>query len=208
MFSKIKFTLAATTVALLAACGGGDDANTADNPLSKYAGVYYVCDEHTRKVSTATAVGSDTLHLNFKEETYSGNNCTGSVVGTFSYTDPLVATYKSSQSDADMPAVTLLASGDRLLPEKATVDMVEIVVPTSSATLVGSGVDGLCVTTDAGQECYGEEDFQEHEVEGEVGLALVGEYFLVEVDGSVDGYVGVGEILSSDSSFNLNVLAY
>lgn len=113
MKTSLKYTLATATVAVLAACGGGGGgggggtASSASNPLAKYEGVFYSCEDNDKTTITLTATGSDSLSAMLVENVYSGDNCSGNILATYRLLAPLVATYKG-QTTATMPAITLL----------------------------------------------------------------------------------------------------
>ena len=142
MKTLIKLTLVASAVALVAACGGGgggggSSIDTANNPLAKYAGVYYSCEDNDKTTITLSATGSNSLSIWLVINVYSADNCSGNVLATYKLNSPFVATYKG-QMTATMPPITLLPFSDK-------VDEVTNSASGVTAELTGSGVDGNCV---------------------------------------------------------------
>ena len=199
MKPAIKYTVAATAIAVLAACGGGGEGgtnsgSTANNPLSKYEGTYYVCDGRSKETMTVTAVGDNTLSFTLVENIYDGDNCTGSVVGTYTLPQPLSATYQS-QTSVTLPPVTVL-------PISATVDKVTLSSPSMTAQLSGSGVRGSCVYYTNGNVCYDSLSLASVTTTGAVYQN--GNYILTF--SLENGVLEADGIYSKDAAFNVNSL--
>jgi len=140
MKTGFKYTLAASALVLLAACGGGGNSSATEennNPLAKYAGTYYVCEDNEKLKITLTTAGSINLNLFFETDTYSNENCTGNIIGSYRWTSPVLATY-TGQTSVTMPPISLLPFSDK-------VDEITISTTGLKAELTGSSVDGNCV---------------------------------------------------------------
>jgi hypothetical protein len=156
MKTILKYTLAATSLALVAACGGGGGGtgSTADNPLQKYEGTYYVCDANEKTTLQMVPTGSNGLNVTMSAEVYSADNCGGSVIGSYRWNSPALLTYTGATT-ANLPPVTVLPYAD-------TLDKVTLNISSMTATLTGSGVSGSCVNysystgsgTRTGNHCY------------------------------------------------------
>ena len=152
----ISLPMAALVLAL-AACGGGGGGgtvSTADNPLKKYAGTYYVCDRNEKNTLSLEATGSNSLNVTVSADVYSAANCTGSIIGSYRWNSAASMTYLGATT-ANLPAVTIF-------PTAGTLDKVTLTTTAMTATLTGSGVSGSCVrysyvdngVTSAGNTCY------------------------------------------------------
>ena len=196
MIKTVKFVLAATAVATLVACGGGDGTtvSTENNPLKKYEGTYYICDGHTKETVTVTATGSNAVNLTNVEEIYNNTNCSGSVVGTFRLPQPVTATYLN-QTTANFPPVTILPNAD-------TVDRVNLSSPAMTAQLTGTGVSGSCVTYTGGNVCYNNINLS---ALNETGAAYLSGNYLITFN-LVNGVLEAEGIYSKDATFNFNML--
>jgi hypothetical protein len=190
----LKYTLAATSFALLAACGGGGGVDTANNPLSKYVGTYYICDGHSKETVSVTALGSNSISLSYLEEIYQNVNCTGPIVGTYRMPQAVTATYES-QTTANFPPVTLL-------PNAGTVERVSLSSPGMTAQLSGSGVSGSCVNYSGGNVCYSNLVLPPVNTTGATYLS--GNYFVTF--SLENGVLEADGIYSKESSFNSNML--
>lgn len=148
---KIGFILLAM---MLSSCGGGGsdcgskgilfgaatcaiNNDSSSNPLKKYEGTYYICEQNLRKTINATAVGSKGLNLIISEDVYSSATCSGTVVGSYRMNAPILVTF-TDYTIANLPAVTVLPFADRI--EKVNLNTSSI-----TASLTGSGVTGSCV---------------------------------------------------------------
>lgn len=205
MKNTIKLTLAASAVALLAACGGGGGdsggsgsgsggGDTANNPLSKYAGTYYICDGRSKETVTVAANGSNSISFAYVEEIYQNNNCTGSVIGTYRLPQAVTATYQN-QTTANFPPVTILPNAD-------TVDRVTLSSPGMTAQLTGSGVSGSCVNYSGGKVCY---DNLVLPAVSTTGAAYLSGNYLVTFS-LENGVLESDGIYSKVASFNYNML--
>lgn len=196
MKNTIKLILATVSVALLAACGGGGGGggDTANNPLAKYAGTYYICNGHSKETVNVAASGSNSINLTFVEEIYQNINCSGSVVGTYTLPQPVTATYQN-QTTANFPPVTILPNAD-------TVDRVNLSSPGMTAQLTGSGVSGSCVNFPSGNHCFNNLVLPAVSTTGAAYLS--GNYFITF--SLENGVLEADGIYSKDSSFNYNML--
>lgn len=156
MQKTIGYAMAASVLAVLTACGGGGGGggSTADNPLKKYEGTYYVCDKNEKTTLQMAPTGSNGLNVTMSAEVYSANNCSGNVIGSYRWNSPVLLTYTGATT-ANLPPVTVLPYAD-------TVDKVALNTSSMTASLSGSGVNGSCVNysyvgnngTVTGNTCY------------------------------------------------------
>lgn len=208
MYVYIKRLYFLLLIVLLVACGGsgsGDSGATDNsvgnensdeiiNPLAKYAGTYYICDGHSKEIVTVTASGSNSMSLNFSEEIYQNDNCSGLVVGTYRLPQSITARYQN-QTTANFPPVTLL-------PDAATVDRLTLSSPAMTAQLSGSGVSGSCVNYSNGNVCYESLSLQAMSTTGAVYLS--GNYLVTFI--LVNNVLEADGIYSKDENFNYETL--
>ena len=145
-------TLAGIASALVACGGGGgsDETNapTQDSsPLSKYFGTYSVCDrDHTEATVTFKDEGNEQFSFITTEVTYQNANCTGTVLGTYKWSAPGIATYEST-------GIATVRGGG--LPSSLQIDKFRSSAPAMQNTLTGPGVVGNCVKYSTGRSvCY------------------------------------------------------
>jgi len=188
----------------LSACGGGGGGSAPaasvlsndNNPLKKYDGTYYICDQngHSKTTLTVVAAGSNSMTMSMSEATYQSVNCTGTIVGTLSFPLPLTATYQS-QTTANFPHVTIMPRAD-------TVDGVSVSSPAMTAQLTGTGVSGNCVNYTNGNLCY---DNLVSPAQTAVGAAyLRGNYFVTF--SLLNGVLAADGIYSKDPAFGYSML--
>ncbi|MBP7485115.1 MAG: hypothetical protein KA781_07400 [Aquabacterium sp.] len=181
----------------LSACGGGGSGGASDsepsgqkNPLSKYAGTYYACDDHEFSVQKMVVSGSDSLSVTLETNVHQNENCTGPIVGkVVVFPVPLVVKYVGVGT-ATMPPFSLLPYSD-------AVETVSVSAPAMTPQLTGSGVNGLCVNYVGGNICY---EPVPTAVSMSGALYLKGDYvvsFSLE-----NGVLTADQILSKDPSFN------
>lgn len=198
MNNKFKLALAIVSVSFLAACGGGGSSgsSTAVNPLQKYEGTYYVCDSsgHTKKTVTVTSTGSNSVTASQVQQIYQNINCSGPVVGTYSESGSITASY-TSQTTANFPRVTIMPASD-------TVDSVNFSAPAMTMQLVGSGVSGSCVAYTGGRTCYDTFSAPAQVVNG--AFYLRGNYFVTL--SLQNGVLVSNGIASKDPMFSFNML--
>ena len=191
--------VAACTVAVVfAGCGGGGDSSggaSADNPLRKYEGTYYHCDDHDKVSVTVVAAGSNSVTLSYTEQIYQNANCTGSIVGTYTLPQAITASFQS-QTTANLPPVTVL-------PSAGTVDKITVSAPNMTAQLTGTGVKGSCVYFSSGNTCFDSLDLPAQTTTG--ALHLSGNYLVVFT--LSNGVLESDSIYSKDPAFNYNILA-
>jgi hypothetical protein len=197
-----------TTVALIAGCGGGgensNDEATANNPLKKYEGTYYVCDAIEKMTLQAIAKGSGGLEISYSQDWYSEANCSGRIIGSLRYPNPIRLSH-TGVTTATMPRVTIL-------PISGTVDKVSIGSGAMKGTLTGSGVVGSCVkysyvdggrTVSGGSSCP-ELDIPAQTIDGALYLTSNNQYFVTfQLEG---GVYTADNIASRDPSFNFKAL--
>jgi hypothetical protein len=183
--------------------GGGGEPSPVNNPLSKYVGTYYYCEDNEKSTLTLAANGSDGLNLTMASDVYSGNNCSGSVIGSYRWIKPAVITYQK-KTQATMPELTLLPPSD-------TVDEVSISLAGVTAQLTGSGVSGSCVNfaysagsvTKSGEFCY-DLSFPSTPETGALYLTADSQYLVHFL--MTNGVLGAEGLFSKSSSFNYNEL--
>jgi len=157
------------TTFTLAGCGGGGGGggdstatgsgstptgSTQTNPLAKYAGTYYACEDNQKRSVSLTVRGNGSLDALLSEDTFTNDKCAGTIIASYRLTEPVVVTYKTKTS-ATMPPITILPYSD--IVDEVTLDGSNI-----KATLSGSGVSGNCVKyfyttangTTNGESCY------------------------------------------------------
>ena len=135
MFKRLKLVASLAITATLVACGGGggDSAISGSsgvsvkNPLKKYEGTWYVCDEHQKITYSISTTETSGLNLDYSEEFYSDLNCSGQLWASYKWNAPQQITHKDTTS-ATLPSFTIF-------PFSGTVDSVTIVTPASTATL-------------------------------------------------------------------------
>lgn len=194
MKSAIKYTWAAGAVAILTACGGsGGGGGTSGNPLLKYEGAYYVCEQndHSKQTVTAQASGSNALNISVVNRVYENAGCTGNVVGTYIISSTLTTTY-TGQSTITLPPVTVL-------PSNGTVDNVNLAISSGTAELTGTGVVGNCVYYTGGNVCFNEMSRLASTTTG--SIYKYGNYFV-----TFDSANHAQDIVSLDSTFRFNEL--
>ncbi len=204
----LKYTLAVTSFALLAACGGaggggGGTASTADNPLKKYESTYYVCDGNEKTTLQMVPTGSNGLNVTMFADVYSNANCSGSVIGSYRWNSPALLTYAGGTT-TNLPPVTVLPYADM-------VDEVTLNISSMTGTLTGSGVSGACVnysfvdngSTITGNHCY-DLVMSASSSNGALYLSSDNQY-LVQFELS-NGTYGAQMMASRTPSFNLSSL--
>jgi hypothetical protein len=208
MKTGFKYTLAAGTLALLAACGGGGGdssyaAEGSNNPLAKYAGTYYVCEDNEKLKLTLTPEGSVNLNLLLATDIYSNENCTGKIIGSYRWTSPVAATY-TGQTTVTMPPISLLPFSDK-------VDEIKLSSSGLKAELTGTSVQGNCVkysyTTTKGsvnrETCF-ELTLEPITSNGALYQTSDKKYLIQFV--RENGIYEAETIASKDSNFNYNML--
>ncbi len=148
---KWYLVVLASGVLALSGCGGGGSSSiaapAATNKWASNTGTYVGCDAHHNKMTRIfSAVGTDQATLSIQIDTYDGDACTGSLMGTFTYPTPVTLTYLSTQT-----ASVTDAGG---ITSDVPIDNVLMDVPAMNGTLVGLGVQGLCVNYPNGYICY------------------------------------------------------
>lgn len=141
-------------VAALSACGGGgggDSAQPQNGPLEKYVRSYAFCEGHEKVQLTIASVNSNSVTLSKRSDYYQEVNCAGAVVGTETNSQPLQATYVSSET------ATVTGWPAALSSARFTVDRVTVNLPAYDITLTGTGVSTIngkrCVSYTGGQTC-------------------------------------------------------
>lgn len=208
MNKTIKYTLATSAVALLVACGGGGGGgegggDVANNPLAKYVGVYYSCEDNEKTTLTLNLTDSGSLSIALAEDVYSGDNCSGNIVGSYRWLTPARATYKG-QTTVTMPPITLLPFSDK-------VDEVRASTAGITTELTGSGVVGNCVQysystasgSTEGESCF-ELNYPSENVDIALYLTADGQY-LVQFSRE-NGVLEADSIISKNSNFNYSML--
>lgn len=157
MKKTINYALSITALAALVACGGGgggDAENKAPvGALEKYAGSYAYCDQdHTKYSIVLTSAGNDTLEAVPTEVTYQNSNCSGSILGTYSWTAPEKITLSST-------SVGTVSGGG--LPASLLIEKVQRTLSNINITLTGPNVSGNCITYPGGSFCYEKGPFNE-----------------------------------------------
>ena len=148
--SKKKLAIAATVAALLTACGGGGgttSVSNVDNKWASNAGTYYSCDSHTKQTATLTPNGTNQLAISLKQEVFSLDACTGTVIGT-------VSTMSMTMTYINTIAATVTGVGTRTSLQNLSIDTVTVTAPAQNLTLTGSGVTGNCVNYLNGNTCF------------------------------------------------------
>jgi len=151
MFKQLKLVAVFTITAILIACGGGGDSGgdsgvATNNPLKKYEGTYFVCDGRLKDIIDLVATGSDSLNARLSTEVYSGENCSGEIVGLYRWNAPASVSYQD-KSSATVPFPPF--------PHSDTVDRVQFSVDASTATFTGTGVKDNCVKYSYGEYVNG-----------------------------------------------------
>lgn len=166
---KKTLALIATTTTLLSGCGGGGGGTTAAPlppvalPLAAYVGEWAgECADHQRDGAVIKAVGNNALSLTARTDYYDKADCSGAIVATETSSADIAMTYVSSVDSS-------VALGPGVAAKTIKVDQVNVVVPSSTSTLSGSGVstvtqngvqqqcvsfsngDRTCVNTQGGQ---------------------------------------------------------
>lgn len=141
---------------LLAGCGGGGGCgatvalgNAASslcskpdeiNPLKKYEGTFYYCETNKRATIQLTPTGSQSINLSVTAEIFNQPNCSGNIVGTYSFDKPILVTF-TGKLTASLPEYTIFPTTDM-------VDLVSINRPAMTPTLSagnGGSVNGNCI---------------------------------------------------------------
>lgn len=158
MINLLKYILATTIFIFFSGCGGsaggGGAGGVENNPLLKYEGIFYSCEDNYKTTFTLTATGTSSLSATMVEDVYASDNCSGNILATYRLRLPSAATFKS-RTTATMPAITLLPFSDQ-------VDEVTTSTENATAELSGSGVVGNCVKysyknnngTQQGENCF------------------------------------------------------
>lgn len=154
MRKLVKYFLCSSAVLVLMACGGGDDANDAGSDagsieataLGKYIGSWSYCDQdHTRYSLIINGSGVDALNTAPTEVTYQNANCTGIVLGTYTWSMPARITISSTS------IATVSGAG---LPRSLAIDKIQVAVNNATMRLVGPGVNGNCIALSNSSLCY------------------------------------------------------
>jgi len=133
----------AAALATLAACGGGGNNNDSAqqstpvaNPFAKYEGNWTTtCQFHHHEVYTLTSSSNGTvLTFNDKSEYFLNDDCSGAIVATGVYSQPIVTlNYLTTEPNASIK----LQSGDTV---SGSVDKGTSVGSTATVSFTGSGV--------------------------------------------------------------------
>ena len=203
---KNRYFFATVLTLVLTACGGGGGGtvSTADNPLKKYEGTYYVCDRNEKKTLSIAATGTNSLNIAFSADVYSAANCAGSIIGSYRWNSSASMTYAGATT-SNLPAVTIFPISDTL--DKVTLD-----VSAMTATLTGSGVSGSCVrysyvdngVTSTGNTCYSLTTAASTAT-GALYLSSNNQYMVQFALGN-NGVYGAQLVVSRSPTFNLNTL--
>ena len=217
MFKKFKLVIGLAITATLVACGGGGESDSSSgssvsvkNPLKKYEGTWYVCDEHQKITYSISTTGTDGLNLDYSEEFYSEPNCSGQLWASYKWNAPQQITYKDTTS-ATLPRA-------KVFPFSATVDGVTILTTPSVATLTGSSLMGNCMnfwtssvkylmdrtpgvpTTGMSRKCW--DQFREPSTSSGALYLTADNQYLVQLK-LENGVLITDQILSQSSTFNL-----
>jgi hypothetical protein len=171
-------------------------SDSANNPLKKYEGTFYVCIEKTKETLKLSATGADGLKVSFSSEVYSGANCSGSILGSYKWDAPALMTYNDATS-ATLPSF-------KVLPFSATVDHVTILTSPSTATLTGPGVKDDCVYSyesfSTSTYCF-DLALQQRTISGALFLTADNQYLTILA--LQNGVLTSDVIWSRNSTFNL-----
>jgi hypothetical protein len=153
LMGKLHLAALVFGAVILSGCGGGGGGSdstappSATNKWASNSGTYVGCDEHHNKLTrTFTAFGTNQATLSIRMDTYDGDLCSGSVMGTFTYSTPVTLTYLSTQT----ASVTDAGGNTSNVP----IDYIQMDVLAMTGTLTGLGVQGLCVYYTGGHLCY------------------------------------------------------
>lgn len=202
---SLKYAFATILPTIITACGGGGGGtpNTADNPLKKYEGTYYVCDDHEKTILQVSPTNSAGLNVTLSAEFYSNTSCSGNIIGLYKWDSPALLTYTGGTS-INLPKFTAFPPAD-------SVDKIDLNISAMSASLTGSGVKGACVNysnidggiTTSGKHCY---DLQINATSSSGALYLSNDsQYLIQFSSNKDGYLPQ-IITSRNPSFNSNSL--
>ncbi|MBJ7309565.1 hypothetical protein ACFOLJ_19070 [Rugamonas sp. CCM 8940] len=137
---KKTLALIAATTTLLSGCGGGGGGTTAAPlppvalPLAAYVGEWIGdCANHQRDGAVVKAVGNNALSLAARTDYYDKADCSGAIVATQTASADIGMSYVSTVDSN-------VALGVGVAAKSIKVDQINVVVPSSTATLSGSGV--------------------------------------------------------------------
>ena len=135
------------------ACGGGGGGDSgggvvvAANKWIANSGTYSACNSHVRQTLVFAAIGTNQGTMTAKDEIFNGDNCTGVINGTLTNPLPFTVTYLNSG--------VVSVSGMGASVQSLSIDRIQVSAPAMTSSLVGSGVQGLCVNYTGGNMCYG-----------------------------------------------------
>jgi hypothetical protein len=207
MKSLLKYMLALNTFVFFSGCGGGagtgGGGGIESNPLLKYEGVFYSCEDNYKTTLTLTATGTSSLSATMVNDIYASDNCSGNILATYRLRWPSAGTFKS-RTTATMPAITLLPFSD-------LVDEVTTSSENATAELSGNGIVGNCVKYSyknstgikQGESCF-QLDFPAASGNAAFYLTSNGQY-LVQFSRE-NGVLSADGITSKSPNFNYNQL--
>ncbi len=154
MKKSTKLLVAVSIISGVAGCGGGGGGGATDgvNKWASNAGTYYSCDSHTKQTATLTPVGSNQLTISLKQEVFSLDACTGTLIGAVS-----PATLTMTFVEAIVASVT--GVGTRTSVQNLSIDKVTVTAAAQNLILTGSGVVGNCVNYLNGNICFNSLNF-------------------------------------------------
>lgn len=137
----------------LGACGGGGGGATDGvNKWASTAGTYYSCDSHTKQTATLTPIGTNQLTISLKQEVFSLNACTGTLIGAVS-PETLTMTF------VEGIVASVTGVGTRTSVQNLSIDKVTVTAAAQNLILTGSGVVGNCVNYLNGNTCFNSLNF-------------------------------------------------
>ena len=144
----------AVAISILTACGGGgggDGSAQQSGPLDKYVRSYTYCEGHAKVQLTIATVNTNSISVGQRSDYYQETNCAGAVVGTETNSQPLLATYVSTET-ATVTGWPASTSSARNLVDRVTINL-----PAYAISLTGSGVSVIggktCVSYTGGRTC-------------------------------------------------------